>query len=475
MPKRADNMTHPLLPTSIRRRTLLLVLLLLVSMSALIGVASFRDAHHEIEEIFDARLAQNARILQALVLGIHEAGLETDEEQRLQMAFEQALLAEAGSDSIGHKYESKIAYQVWHGQQLLMRSVNSPPTPISAQTPGFGQIRYQDYQWITFTLKTHSNVYPFTVTVAEREDVRGELVEKVVAQTLLPELIGIPLLALMIWRAIGWGLSPLRELAALIKNRAPDNLKPIRLTRSASELQPIEQALNRLFRETESLIAREQRLIADAAHELRTPLAVLKIHADNARNAADPEDKQQALHQLTAGVDRSSRIVEQLLTLARLDPELSPSQKKTRDLLQLSRQCLADLMPIAWQKQIELSLDADEHVSWNYPLEEGALEILLQNLISNAVKFSPANSSISVCWQQNAQSLQLTVTDQGCGVPQEELSRLTERFYRKGCEDGAGLGLSIVKRLCERHQASIDLQTTPGGGLTVILCFPRCR
>ena len=195
--KKKHNM-QPLRYISIRRRILSIVLLLLTGMSILIGIASFKDASHEIEEIFDARLAQNARILQALVIGIHESGLDNYEEQHLQQAFENALLLEAGASTVGHKYEGKIAYQVWHGDQLLMRSINSPTTPVTNGHVGFNTLQYNDL-WITFTLKTHSKHYPFTVVVAEREDVRGELVRKVMLQTLIPDVIGIPILAALLW------------------------------------------------------------------------------------------------------------------------------------------------------------------------------------------------------------------------------------------------------------------------------------
>lgn len=461
-----------ILPKSIRKRILFFVLLLLAIMSTLIGFASFKDASHEIEEIFDARLAQSARILQALVLGIHETELSGPEEIKLQKAFEDALLLEAGSGG-GHKYESKIAYQVWHGQQLIMHSANTPEIPTHNLAPGFNSTFFRGYQWKTFTLKTHSALDPFVVTVAEREDVRGELVEKVVLQTLIPELIGIPLLAAMIWLAIGWGLSPLKELTNQIKGKAPNNLRPVSLQDPPTELEPIQAALNRLLSETEIMIAREQRFIADAAHELRTPLAVLKIHTDNALHAASETDRSHALSELEHGVDRATRIVSQLLTLARLDPSEYGTDKKNHDLLQASRNSLAELIPLAWQKEIELTLDADEGLDWYINLEEGAVDIILQNLISNAVKFSPKHSSIEVRLKQNDTGIILSVSDHGDGIPNDDLHRVTERFYRNGNEAGAGLGLSIVQRIAQRHSGRIYFQETVNGGLTVSLFFPR--
>ena len=463
-----------LFPRSIRRRTLMLVLLLLTVMTSAIAAISYRDATHEIEEIFDARLAQSARILQALVIGLYEADLHEDEERNLQQAFADALNDEAAISGIGHPYESKIAYQVWHGEQLLIRSNNAPDIIGHQSLPGFSRLYDEEFQWISFTLQTRSEHLPFVLIVSERDDIRGELVASVVWQTLIPELVGIPLLAFMLWLAIGWGLQPLKQLAVQIKRMNPARLRPITLSTPVSELIPVQQALNRLLDDTERLIAREQRLIADAAHELRTPLAVLRIHADNALNAGNEQDRNEALQHLRAGVERSTRVVSQLLTLARLDPD-SPMQPQVVQVLEETRLQLAALMPLVWEKHIDLSLDADETLDWNMALEEGALETLLQNLVSNAIKFSPAESAISIRLEQVNAVLRILVEDHGPGVPADNKEHLTERFYRRGAEAGAGLGLSIVKRICERHSGRLHWLDTPGGGLTVRVELPIRR
>lgn len=460
-----------ILPESIRRRILLFVLLLLASISTLIGIASFRDASHEIEEIFDARLAQNARLLQALILGVHESDLGQKEKTRLQQSFEDALVR-ASQSSDGHKYESKIAYQVWQGGQLILRST-SAPQPFEHLGHGFGSVFFKGYQWITFTLKTESQGFPVIVTVAEREDVRGELVHKVVLQTLVPELVGIPLLGALIWLAIGWGLSPLKELTNQIKDKKPNNLKPVQLNRPPTELIPIQNALNQLLEETQTMISREQRFIADAAHELRTPLTVLKIHTDNALSHQSDEERETALRELNLGVDRTARIVSQLLTLARLDPGTLTTYKREQDLLKECRNSLAGLMPLAWSKKIELSLEADKDLNWKAPLEEEALEVMLQNLISNSVKFSPCKSTIEVILEQSHNTFIISVQDHGQGIPEENFCRAAERFYREGSMAGAGLGLSIVKRIAERHSGYLELKETLDGGLTATVYLPK--
>ena len=311
------------------------------------------------------------------------------------------------------------------------------------------------------------------IIVAEREDVRGEMVDKIVTQTLLPDLIGLPILSLLLWWAVGWGLKPLQQLANLISKRAPTHLEAINLEPLPTELAPVQKALNRLLFEIETMIAREQRLIADAAHELRTPLAVLKIHAQNAQQTLDQNDREVALEQLTLGVDRSTRIVSQLLTLARLDPQGQDNTLQDINLAQESRSLLAQLMPLAWEKEMEVSLDIDEALDWRTQMETGCLEIILQNLISNAVKFAPAGTEIEVKWSQNEHEFVLQVRDHGCGVSDKDKQRLTERFFREGKASGAGLGLAIVKRILERHEGSITPRDTPNGGLTIQLSFPK--
>ncbi|MBB1485699.1 ATP-binding protein [Oceanospirillum sediminis] len=455
------------LPQSIRRRTLLVVLLLLTFFSLLISIISFKDASHETEELFDARLAQQARILQALTLGIDAADLPEQKKQALQTSISHALIQ---NQEKAHKYENKVAYQVWRREELLFQSDSAPAGQLSTRQKGFDQREHLRYQWRTFTLSDYQS--GIRVIVAEREDVRGELVDKIVAQTLAPDLISLPLMGILMWWAIGWGLSPLQHLAQLIRNRDPGNLEAIELRPLPDELAPVQYSLNSLLEQIRSMMAREQRLIADAAHELRTPLAVLKIHAQNAMQAETSDDRNQALEQMVNGVDRSARIVSQLLTLARLEHQQGDEAFISTQLIQESRQQLAQLMPLAWDKSVEVSLEADETLNWETYLEKGCLEIILQNLVSNSVKFSSEGSDIQVEWQQSDDGFSLIVRDKGPGVPDEVLNRMTERFFRSGHGAGAGLGLSIVQRIVERHGGSMRLSHA-SPGLRVCLVFPR--
>ncbi|WP_332825675.1 ATP-binding protein, partial [Ramlibacter sp.] len=304
-------------------------------------------------------------------------------------------------------------------------------------------------------------------------DVRGELVEKIALRSLLPDLLGLPLLALLVWLAVGWGLRPLQRMAELIKARAPDNLAPLMLSPLPVELEPMSAALNRLLLQVKQLLEQEKRFIADAAHELRTPLAVLRIHAQNAQDARDPADRDEALRQLGGGVERATRVVTQLLTLARLDPNVVQLAMAELDLLGYLRNELAELTPLALARQQELTLEAAEPGDYRLLADSPSLGTLLQNLVGNALQYSPSGGRIQVLLEARADELLLRIQDSGPGVPAEQRERLFERFYRLGEGQGAGLGLSIVQRVVELHRGRIELGDSPLGGLEVCVHLPR--
>jgi two-component system sensor histidine kinase QseC len=483
---------------SIRARTLLLVLGLLSLSMSLIFYKSYRDAQHEIEEIFDAQLAQSARLLEGMV----GRDMSPTDRQALQHALDQALQGrQAQRDENlrdGHPYESKLAFQVLDEQgRLLLQSASAPAGVLTQmlvdvrrqdaperspaqdeslagaaeQLPGYHSVRLADYQWRVFML--HDRQDNHWILVGEREDVRGELVGKIALRSLLPDLVGLPLLALLVWLAVGWGLRPLRRMAELIKARAPDNLAPLLLSPLPAELEPMGAALNRLLMQVNQLLDQEKRFIADAAHELRTPLAVLRIHAQNALQAPDPADRNEALRQLGGGVERATRVVAQLLTLARLDPNVVQLAMVKLDLLGFVRNELAELIPLALDRQQELNLDADESSDYQLLADGPSLGTLLQNLIGNAVQYTPIGGRIQVQLQAQPDALLLRVQDSGPGVEPALREKLFERFYRQDNGQGAGLGLSIVLRVVELHRGSISLDQSPLGGLEVCVRLPR--
>tara|TARA_R100000049_G_C1953872_1_gene104626 strand:- start:2550 stop:3923 length:1374 start_codon:yes stop_codon:yes gene_type:complete len=448
---------------SIRKRILVRVLGLLLVSTLIMGWASHHDSTHEVEELFDAQLGQSARVLIGL-LGASQGQIPTE-----QLA--QALLETSGEHpKLGHRYESKLAFQVRNAEgRVIARSFNVPPLTAADWQPGFADLQQAQHQWRSYVLESPDS--GLAVWVGERSDVRGELVDKIVRGTLVPDLLGIPLLVLLVWFTIGSGLKPLDELARLIRLREPNSLQPIVLSDLPQELEPVQAALNRMLEQLHQLLAREQRFIADAAHELRTPLAVLKIHAENAMQANEPAERDQALQHLRRGVERATRLISQMLTLARLADD-QQRQRVPVALLQSCRDAVAELLPLALRRDQELELVSDGSLPEQVEMEPGSLGMLLQNLVGNAIQHTPDGGRILISLQQQADQLVLRVEDSGSGVAPADRERLLERFHTQGNSQGAGLGLSIVQRIIERHQGSLLLGDSPLGGLLVQASFP---
>ncbi len=451
---------------SIRKRILVRVLGLLLVSTLIMGWASHHDSTHEVEELFDAQLGQSARVLIGL-LGASQGQIPTE-----QLA--QALLETSGEHpKLGHRYESKLAFQVRNAEgRVIARSFNVPPLTAADWQPGFADLQQAQHQWRSYVLESPDS--GLAVWVGERSDVRGELVDKIVRGTLVPDLLGIPLLVLLVWFAIGSGLKPLDELARLIRLREPNSLQPIVLSDLPQELEPVQAALNRMLEQLHQLLAREQRFIADAAHELRTPLAVLKIHAENAMQANEPAERDQALQHLRRGVERATRLISQMLTLARLADD-QQRQRVPVALLQSCRDAVAELLPLALRRDQELELVSDGSLPEQVEMEPGSLGMLLQNLVGNAIQHTPDGGRILISLQQQADQLVLRVEDSGSGVAPADRERLLERFHTQGNSQGAGLGLSIVQRICERHQGTLVLGDSALGGLLVKITLPLER
>ncbi|NYT71855.1 sensor histidine kinase N-terminal domain-containing protein [Halomonas sp. QX-2] len=458
--------------TSIRQRTLGLSLLVFGLSMLVIGFVSYRYAAHEIEELYDASLAQNARLLEGLL----QAPLPDTNRNVLINSLESALQRARDSDKrfAGHRYESKLAFQLWEDDRLLLRSASAPETPLAQQPIGYSTLTVGVHDWRVYVLEVPGSSN--RVVVSEREDVRGELIRAVALRTLLPDLIGLPLLTALLWWSIGWGLVPLSRMAEQIRNRDPHNLQPLTLSPLPQELDTIAGALNRLLERIRIMRVREKRFIADAAHELRTPLAVLDLHAQNALTADNIEDRQEALNHLRGGVARATRLVTQLLTLARLEPEEeSQPEYRTSQLLSEVRETLAKLSPLAAEREQQLLLNADEQADWSILEEPGAIETLVQNLVGNAIQHSPNQSVISITLATTPHCFQLTVDDQGPGIPINERKKVIERFQRAGPSAGSGLGLSIVERLIKRHGGTLQLDSAPSGGLRVRIVLQRLK
>ncbi|MEL7937023.1 sensor histidine kinase [Pseudomonas delhiensis] len=451
---------------SLRQRTLLRVTALLLIGTALLTLYNYHDSSHEIAEVYDAHLAQNARLLQ----GVMSMPLDEPGRRNLYAAFDEAL-SQVGKHRVGHPYENKLAFQVWREDgQILVHTPSAPTFSAPLRTPGFANYEVEGRHWRGFLLPVPAQ--KLLIWVGERDDVREDLVGRIVRHTLLPFMLGSLALVLLVWLAIGWGLQPLQNMAKVIRARHADSLEPLQLVPLPRELEPMQAALNRLLGQLEALLRREHRFIADAAHEMRTPLAVLRLHAQNALQARNEAERREALDFLIGGVDRLSRVVNQLLTLARVEPQLAQRQFAPVDLAAVVTDTLAELTPWMLRQGLEPALEI-EPGDYRLNSDAGAIGIALQNLVTNAVNFSPPGALVRIGLRAEGAHFELSVEDQGPGIAEAHLERAFQRFYSEGNEGGAGLGLSIVAMIMQRLGGSVQLANRPEGGLRARLRLPR--
>lgn len=448
------------------RHRLLLALLGAVSLAwGIAAVNSYLDIHHEASELFDAQLAQSAHVL---------LGFSSHEMQEQMMMGGVTQIAEdylLGLDDNPFQYAHKVAYQIWIDPDLLAaRSASAPEGRLSGVEQGFSDVIIEDYRWRVYAT-THP-VHPITIYTGERYDIREELIDAVALKMSLPILISLPLLAVLIWIAVNKALKPLGRISEEIAIREPSNLKPISFKQIPQEIKPLISSMNRLFDRLGQAFENERRFTADASHELRTPLAALKTHAQVALRGANNPAQRQTLEHIVHGVDRATHLVQQLLTLARLDPQSDTETLRGKvDLCNVATRVVTDLAQTAHQRKIDLSLD--QPCQGTIRGNTDMLAILLRNLVDNAIRYTPDAGTVSVSVTAIDNGVILAVNDSGPGIPEEDRSKVFERFYRRlGTEkEGVGLGLSIVGRIAELHHARISLDDSALGGLQVSITF----
>ena len=366
-----------------------------------------------------------------------------------------------------------IQFQVWNDKgQLLLHSFAAPQIPIAHTNTGFHNIWHHHNPWRIFTLNL-SNQH-IKIVVLQRYDFRAELERQITEDSIMIMLVTYPFLALLIWIIVGRGLASIRSTANAIKRRAPNKLTLIRNDNVPTELAPLIEELNHLFRRLAEAFDREQRFASDAAHELRTPLAVLKTQAQvTLTHEATPEKTKESLQKIIKSVERSTHVVQQLLTLSRIVPQASINEPELIHLRSLASEMIIEQLPAADTKQITLSLNAPEHDKALFG-NRTAILILLRNLIDNAIRYSAEKTAVEVniTYADNTQTL--TVTDHGPGISEALRKRVFERFFRVlGTKtEGSGLGLGIVKQIVDLHHAKIVLlKPETHQGLAVKITF----
>ena len=428
---------------SIRRRLLLALLATTLLVWGATLLFSYHDTRHELDELLDAHLAQSTSLLIAQIS--HETD-EIDVEHPPRL----------------YHYQRKVAFQIWErGESLLLHSASAPNVRLSPADQGFSDSQVGGSTWRVFS--AWDDTRHFLIQVGERREARDALARTIAKAMLLPLLIALPVLALLIWFSVARGLRPLRVLGRQVAARHADNLAPIEAATAPNEVLPLLQGLNKLFERMHASIDSERGFTANAAHELRTPLAAIRTQAQVARAASDEAERRRALDNVIAGCDRAAHLMDQLLTLARLEPNQTV-QREAVDLQALVVNVVAELAPTAIAKDVDLQLAP--RVAVTVAGSPGLLAIMVHNLIDNAIRYTARHSAVQVAVTPTGNGAEFSVLDQGPGISEDELGRVWDRFYRVlgSGETGSGLGLSIVKRIAELHDAKVSL--TPGAGGT---------
>lgn len=446
---------------SLRRRLLAMLLLGFSLIWAGMAAMIYEKVLERVESRADEQLAQTAEVLWLLYTHprISQQNSEAHDE-----AYASRIVSRFGLDH---------AFQVWDGYSLLARSANAPEVRMAA---GYGASNGDigDESW-RFHYRVDA-LRGIDVIVGTRLASRHQEMRTLVFSTVWPVIAGLPILAALILAAVAAGLRPLQRVADDLQRRRPDSFQPIPLRDGPREVAPLIDALNGLLARVETAVSGERRFTASASHELRTPLAAIKTQAQLALRADSEAVRSRALKGVVDGVDRATHLVEQLLALARLDPDTASEAAVPVNLAELLQEAVAERSAEAASRGVLLEATCQPATITGHPL---ALEVLLRNLIDNALRYGAEGGRIDIAVDDFGDAVELSVSDRGPGIPIEERERVFDRFYRRlgTPSPGSGLGLSIVARVAELHGATITLESTTdkegeAPGLRVGVRFP---
>ncbi|WP_016855781.1 ATP-binding protein [Halomonas smyrnensis] len=460
---------------SIRRYLSRTLALVLAGVTLLTVTAAYLITAHETEEILDAQLSLQNRVVASLIgpndseATYRRIAERMSHPKRLASFYpdgEAPLEASGRVAALYHHEERELSLGFWHrdGRPYLTGAPWSGAGPFPPpEEEGYAWAEYDGGRWRVFSMFDEDS--ELWIRSGVSIEFMHELERKVALGNLVPMLLALPLLLV----AMGWivrrGLIPIGTLSREVAGRDDRDLAFIDVG-VPRELSGLREALNDFIARLRETLERERRFTADAAHELRTPLAGLKIHLDNARAG-----ERDSLDKAYRGVERLQRVVEQLLVLARLDRR-EAREARDIDLYPLVLELVAELWPWAQARHQEMTLHGVQAL-WVRadPVEAG---ILIRNLLDNALRYTPEHGEVAITLSETADSAVLAVRDSGLGIPEEALATITERFRRAADQrtTGSGLGLSIVKQLAERQQAGLTLRNCHPHGLEAALRWP---
>ncbi len=432
--------------TSLRTRLVVALIGALLVAGALASYATYRSASAEVSELLDEELRQVA--------------LSVREYAALDLG---RLKAEAIDP------EHRVMVQVWEiAGGVIYLSNGTTPLPLAARA-GYATFSHEGREWRTFTMF----VGPRAIQTAQPTARRTGLAAKSALRILVPVLAVIPLLALLVWFIVGRALAPLSNVATTLASRSPTSLDPLPAQALPDEVAPLVKSLNDLLGRLGSAFGLQKRFAADAAHELRTPLTALGLQIQLLERAADEPARQAAIARLKEGVKRATRLVQQLLTLARLEPDAAEQAFATIALADVAKRTVNEFSTIAAAKPVVLTLEADDAVKVQGV--EDSLAILAANLVDNAIRYALPDGRVAVRVRRDGSDALLEVADDGPGIAPEDRERVFDRFYRGANVEapGSGLGLSIVRQIADLHGGRLEIADgLDGHGVTFRLRLP---
>ncbi len=462
---------------SIRKFLLINLFMAVIIISSLTIIGSYYLAHKDIRRYMDSLLVQATLICQGLI----NKDISEDHLGEIQQQLD-AIPAQISHftnnmvrNPLKSHYTNRFQFQVWDTNgKVLLHSANAPKNKLYSPQDGFSNRFIDNEKWRVFTI--HDNQLGIVIVAAEPFVIRDELGNRIARDDLYIMLLTYPISGVLIWFIIGLGLKSIRRVADEIAHRESNYLEPVDLQSVPVEIKPLVNELNKLFYRLHQALEREKRFAADAAHELKTPLAALRTQTQVALRTTNEQERNTALQHLITGVDRCTHVVQQLLTLSRLLPEENMLEDiKKVNLPALAAEIIAQLVPAALEKNIEVALINRKPIV----IIEGnaiALGILIRNLVDNAIRYTPNNGKVKIYITTTSNHVNLRVTDNGPGIPPELRGRVFERFYRVlgNQSTGSGLGMAIVQQIALLHKAKVKLATPKNGkGLEVKVMFPN--
>ncbi len=449
--------------TSIRIFLTLSVSALILLVSFMSAIRGYRESMVEAELLFDQQLLEHAKMLSLLNPSALSGGGRVVQD---------LLLPNVANPELGD--EMQIAYQIFTEQGgMILRSVLAPVVPMSPFEVGFREVNFGGYRWRVLVILDEQQSH--WVLTAQRIDIRYDLAEGIILDAVVPTIVSVPLAAALIWLFVSFGLRPLQTLARQVQTREASDLSPVRLDQVPRELTQLSRSINDLLRRLQGSFEREKRFAADAAHELRTPISILKVQVHNLLQELQAPAARASARELREGIDAMGHLVEQILELNRTAPNEYATRFQPLDLHALAQEVVSQDFDQILQRRQEFEL---EGACCTVLGDATALRSLLHNLLANASKYTPEGGRLRLRVAADAHGVRCSMEDSGPGIPEQYRERVFDRFYRLHGDQhdsgvsGSGLGLAIVKHIVDMHHAGIELGSSDLGGLLVLVHFP---